>query len=163
MSDSASRRDFIKAATAVVGGVIGLVLGIPVVGYLIDPALRAGAKEGWMPIGKLEDIPVGIPSPFSFTSVQVNGWERTSTNHGGFVLRKSEDPQDLLILNSRCTHLACTVNWKQEADAYLCPCHDAKFSKEGEVLDGPPPRPLDKYTEFRVSEEGILEVLFKAG
>jgi menaquinol-cytochrome c reductase iron-sulfur subunit len=163
MSDSASRRDFIKAATAVVGGVIGLVLGIPVVGYLIDPALRSGAKEGWMPIGKLEDIPVGIPSPFSFTSVQVNGWERTSTNHGGFVLRKSEDPQDLLILNSRCTHLACTVNWKQEADAYLCPCHDAKFSKEGEVLDGPPPRPLDKYTDFRVSEEGILEVLFKAG
>jgi Rieske Fe-S protein len=163
MSDSASRRDFIKAATAVVGGVIGLVLGIPVVGYLIDPALRSGAKEGWMPIGKLEDIPVGIPSPFSFTSVQVNGWERTSTNHGGFVLRKSEDPQDLLILNSRCTHLACTVNWKQEADAYLCPCHDAKFSKEGEVLDGPPPRPLDKYTDFRVSEEGVLEVLFKAG
>lgn len=163
MSDSVSRRDFIKAATAVVGGVIGLVLGIPVVGYLIDPALRSGAKEGWMPIGKLEDIPVGIPSPFSFTSVQVNGWERTSTNHGGFVLRKSEDPQDLLILNSRCTHLACTVNWKQEADAYLCPCHDAKFGKEGEVLDGPPPRPLDKYTDFRVSEEGILEVLFKAG
>ena len=163
MSDSASRRDFIKAATAVVGGVIGLVLGIPVVGYLIDPALRSGAKEGWMQIGKLEDIPVGIPSPFSFTSVQVNGWERTSTNHGGFVLRKSEDPQDLLILNSRCTHLSCTVNWKPEADAYLCPCHDAKFSKEGEVLDGPPPRPLDKYTDFRVSEEGILEVLFKAG
>jgi hypothetical protein len=31
------------------------------------------------------------------------------------------------------------------------------------VLDGPPPRPLDKYTDFRVSEEGILEVLFKAG
>jgi Rieske Fe-S protein len=120
MSDSASRRDFIKAATAVVGGVIGLVLGIPVVGYLIDPALRSGAKEGWMPIGKLEDIPVGIPSPFSFTSVQVNGWERTSTNHGGFVLRKSEDAQDLLILNSRCTHLACTVNWKQERRRYLC-------------------------------------------
>jgi len=163
MSDSVSRRDFIKAATVAVGGVISLVLGIPAVGYLIDPALRASGKGGWMPIGKLEDIPIGMPSPFSFTSVQVNGWERTSTTHSGFVLRKSEDPKDMLILNSRCTHLGCTVNWKADADAYLCPCHDAKFSKDGKVLDGPPPRPLDTYTDFRVSEDGILEILFKAG
>jgi Rieske Fe-S protein len=163
MSDPVSRRDFIKAATAVIGGAIGVVLGLPAVGYLIDPALRSSAKEGWMPVGKLEDIPVGIPSPFSFTSVQVNGWERTATNHGGYVLRKSEDPKDLLILNSRCTHLGCTVNWKEDAQAYLCPCHDAKFGKDGVVLDGPPPRPLDKYTDFRVTEDGILEILFKAG
>lgn len=163
MSDPVSRRDFVKAATAVVGGAIGLILGIPAIGYLIDPALRTSAKAGWMPIGKLADIPVGIPSPFSFTSVQVNGWERTSTTHGGFVLRKSEDPKDLLILNSRCTHLGCTVNWKQDANAYLCPCHDAKFSEEGQVLDGPPPRPLDRYSDFRVSEDGVLEIFFKAG
>ena len=29
-----------------------------------------------IPVGKLEDIPVGKPTPFSFTRVQVNGWER---------------------------------------------------------------------------------------
>ena len=163
MSDAVSRRDFIKGATAVIGGMIGLVLGIPAIGYLIDPALRSSAKEGWMPVGKLEDIPVGMPFPFSFTSTQVNGWERTSTNHGGFILRRSEDPADILILNRRCTHLGCTVNWKQDANAYLCPCHDAKFSREGEVLDGPPPRPLERYTDFRTSADGILEILFKAG
>jgi hypothetical protein len=43
---------------------------------------------------------VGKPTPFSFTRVQVNGWERTATSHGGFIIRKSEDPNDLLILNS---------------------------------------------------------------
>ena len=62
MSDAVNRRDFIKGAAAVIGGVIGLALGIPVIGYLIDPALRTSAKEGWMPVGKLEDIPVGTPS-----------------------------------------------------------------------------------------------------
>ncbi len=163
MSDAVSRRDFIKGATAAIGGLIGLALGIPAIGYLIDPALRSSAREGWMPVGKLEDIPVGMPYPFSFTSTQVNGWERTATNHGGFILRKSEDPTDILILNSRCTHLGCSVNWKEEARAYLCPCHDAKFSQEGEVLDGPPPRPLDRYTDFRTTEDGVLEILFKAG
>lgn len=163
MSEPASRRDFIKAATAIIGGAIGLVLGIPSIGYLVDPALKSSGKEGWVPVGKLADMPVGIPFPFSFTSVQVNGWERTSTNRGGYVLRKSEDPKDVIILNSRCTHLGCTVNWKEEAQEFLCPCHDASFSKEGIVLGGPPPRPLDRYTDFRVSEDGVLELLFKAG
>jgi Rieske Fe-S protein len=55
------------------------------------------------------------------------------------------------------------VNWSDESDAFLCPCHDAKFSKDGKVLDGPPPRPLDVYDEFRLSEDGQIEIFFKAG
>lgn len=163
MSEPISRREFIKGATAVIGGLITAVIGIPTVAYLIDPALRASAKEGWIPIGKLEDMVVGKPTPFSFTRVQVNGWERTSTSHGGFVLRKSEDPKDLLILNGRCTHLACTVNWSEGDQVYLCPCHDGKFSQEGRVLAGPPPRPLDRYSEFRTTDEGVLEIFYKEG
>jgi cytochrome b6-f complex iron-sulfur subunit len=77
------------------------------------------------------------------------------------VIRRSEDPQDLLILNSRCTHLACTVNWSQADRVYLCPCHDAKFGQQGEVLDGPPPRALDRFSEFRVTDEGVLEIFYK--
>jgi len=163
MSEPISRREFIKGATAIIGGMITVVIGLPTIAYLIDPALKESAKEAWIPIGKLADIPIGKPSPFSFTRVQVNGWERTSTSHGGFVIRKSEDPKDLLILNSRCTHLGCTVNWKDEANAFLCPCHDAKFDATGKVLGGPPPRPLDRFAEFRVSEDGVLEIFDKEG
>ncbi len=163
MSEPISRREFIKGATAIIGGMITAVIGLPTIAYLIDPALKESAKETWIPIGKLADIPIGKPSPFSFTRVQVNGWERTSTSHGGFVIRKSEDPKDLLILNSRCTHLGCTVNWKDEANAFLCPCHDAKFDATGKVLGGPPPRPLDRFAEFRVSADGVLEIFDKEG
>jgi Rieske Fe-S protein len=156
-----SRRDFIKVTTGIVGGIIGAVVGLPVVYYLIDPALKPGGKEAWIPIGRLEDMEVGKPYPFSFTRVQVNGWERTATSHAGYALHRSEDPNDLLILNSRCTHLACTVNWSETAQAYLCPCHDAKFSPSGEVLDGPPPRPLDRYDEFRLTDDGVLEIYYR--
>ena len=157
-----SRRDFIKGSAVIIGGVITVVIGIPTIAYLIDPALRKDMSEGWIPVGKLEDMPVGTPTPFSFTLVQVNGWERTSTSHGGYVLRKSEAPDDLLILNSRCTHLSCTVNWSDADKVYLCPCHDAKFSEQGLVLDGPPPRPLEQYKEYRVTEDGILEIHYQA-
>lgn len=156
-----SRRDFIKVTTSIVGGVIGVVVGLPAITYLLDPAFKSGAKEAWIAIGKLADMQVGKPYAFSFTRVQVNGWERTSTSHGGFVVRKSEDPKDMFILNSRCTHLACTVNWREDAHAFICPCHDGKFSEDGKVLGGPPPRPLDRYTDFRVTEDGVLEIFYK--
>ena len=156
-----SRRDFIKVTTGIVGGLIGAAIGVPAISYVLGPAFKAGAKEGWIAIGKLADMQIGVPYPFSFTRVQVNGWERTSTSHGGFAIRKSDNADDLLILNSRCTHLGCTVNWKDEAQAFVCPCHDAKFSKEGVVLGGPPPRPLDRYADFRVDDEGIVEIFYK--
>ena len=157
-----SRRDFIKGTTVIIGGIITAVIGIPTIAYLIDPALRKHTSEGWIPIGKLEEMPVGTPTPFSFTLVQVNGWERTSTSHGGYVVRNSEDPNDMYILNSKCTHLSCTVNWSDTDKVYLCPCHDAKFGQQGEVLGGPPPRPLDRYEEYRVTEDGILEIYYQA-
>ena len=156
-----SRRDFIKVTTTIVGSAIGAALGLPAVVYLLDPAFKAGAKEGWVPVGKVADMQIGVPYPFYFTRVQVNGWERTSTSHGGYALLRSEDPNDILVLNSQCTHLACTVNWNPEAQAYICPCHDGKFSKDGGVLSGPPPRPLDHYSPFRITDAGELEIFFK--
>jgi menaquinol-cytochrome c reductase iron-sulfur subunit len=163
MSDSGfSRRDFIKITTGVIGGIIGLGIGLPAIAYLLDPAFKSTAKDAWIPIGKLSDIQIGTPFQFSFTRVQVNGWERTSTSHGGYVIRKSDNPTDMLILNSRCTHLSCTVNWRPDAQAFICPCHDGKFGPDGKVLGGPPPRPLDAYKNFRVTQDGVLEIFYKA-
>ncbi len=162
-SHEISRRDFIKVTTGIIGGLIGAVVGVPAVYYLIDPALQEGGKGAWIPIGKFEDMQPGVPYSFSFTRVKINGWERTASSFGGYAVRQSDDPAELLILNSRCTHLSCTVNWNDTANAYICPCHDAKFSKEGEVLDGPPPRPLDQYAEHRITEDGMIEIFFKEG
>jgi Rieske Fe-S protein len=156
-----NRRDFIKITTGAIGGIIGLAVGLPAIAYLLDPAFKSTSSEAWVPLGKLTDIPIGKPFLFSFNRVQVNGWERTATSHGGFVIRKSEDPTDMVILNSRCTHLGCTVNWKEDAQAFICPCHDGKFGADGRVLSGPPPRPLDKFMDFRVTQDGILEIFYK--
>lgn len=162
MSDGGfSRRDFIKVTTGAIGGVIGLAIGLPAISFLLDPAFKSASKEAWIPVGKLAGMQVGKPYLFSFTRVQVNGWERTSTSHGGFVVRKSDDPTDMIILNSRCTHLGCTVNWREDAQAFICPCHDGKFGADGRVLGGPPPRPLDAFTDFRVSPDGMLEIFYK--
>ena len=45
----------------------------------------------------------------------------------------------------KCTHLACPVYYAKEANRLECPCHEGGFAVEtGNVLYGPPPRPLDR-------------------
>lgn len=43
----------------------------------------------------------------------------------------------------KCTHLTCPVYYAKEADRIECPCHNGGFDVHtGNVLYGPPPRPL---------------------
>ena len=41
-----------------------------------------------------------------------------------------------------CTHYGCTVAWRDEAEAYVCPCHAGRFDRDGVPVMGPPQRPL---------------------
>jgi menaquinol-cytochrome c reductase iron-sulfur subunit len=140
-----SRRDFIKATTAMIGGVIGLASTIPVIGYLLSPALRKSEKTTWIDLGPLAEYPVGVPpSFFDFTLTSVNGWERTALNYGVFVVR--QDEKTVRVFSNICTHLGCRVTWHPDSAHYVSPCHDGHFALTGEVISGPPPRPLDEFT-----------------
>ncbi len=49
---------------------------------------------------------------------------------------------ELIALSAVCTHLGCIVQWVNEKQEFLCPCHAGLYSAEGAVLSGPPPKPL---------------------
>lgn len=151
-SHNIDRSDFVKVVLAFVGTIMGAVVGLPAIGYLISPAVKSQQKEAWIPLGPLENYPVGTPTLFSFTRTTVNGWEKTVNSYGAYVVRSGEN--DLKVYSNMCTHLSCRVTWKDEENVYACPCHDAKFSSDGEVLSGPPPKPLSEY-ETKI-EEGEL-------
>jgi Rieske Fe-S protein len=153
-SPKMDRREFTKIVTAFLGTVMGAIAGIPIIGYVIDPALKSQESDEWISLGPLENYPVGVPTPFTFTQTKVNGWERSTLSYGTYVLRYSETENDLKVLSNRCTHLSCRVTFKEETQTYNCPCHDAKFDIEGNVIYGPPPRPLDEYAHK--VEEGVL-------
>jgi Rieske Fe-S protein len=68
-------------------------------------------------------------------------------------------PEGALVgYSSICTHLACGVLWEEREEALVCPCHDGRFSAvTGEVLAGPPPRPLPRI-DLEERADGIYAV-----
>ncbi len=140
-----SRRDFIKGTAAAIGGLIGALIGIPSVAYLLSPATQVRAEnEAVVALGPLENYPIGVPTRFDFTLTKVNGWERTATNYGLYVVRKNES--EVRVFSDVCTHLGCRVTWHPDQEHYISPCHDGHFDILGGVVSGPPPRPLDEFT-----------------
>jgi len=139
-----SRRDFIKGTAAVIGGLIGALIGIPSVAYLLSPAMKSDVEtDAVIALGPMENYPIGVPTRFDFTQTKVNGWERTATNYGLYVVRKSE--REVRVFSDVCTHLGCRVSWHADQEHYISPCHDGHFDILGKVISGPPPRPLDEF------------------
>jgi len=129
------------------------MVGLPIIGFIVSPALKTQELDDWISLGAFDGYPIGTPTLFSFTRSKVNGWERTTSSYGAYVLRKTES--ELKVYSNVCTHLSCRVKWDEDAHAFLCPCHDARFDINGAILYGPPPRPMDRY-EFKIEEGNIL-------
>lgn len=122
-----SRRKFIAyawiaAAAVVIGELIGGTFAF------LWPRRKGGKIETVFIAGKATDFKVGEVIPLRK--------ERT------FIMRTEGG---FLAISSVCPHLHCIVNWNAVIKEFECPCHGAKFNQFGEVLAGPPPRPLDLY------------------
>jgi Rieske Fe-S protein len=73
---------------------------------------------------------------------------------GGIVGRPGDqtavyrDPQgEVHAVSARCTHLGCIVSWNPAESSWDCPCHGSRFSVDGEVIQGPAVRNLERRTD----------------
>ena len=56
-----------------------------------------------------------------------------------------EDPASFIAISTRCAHLGCPVRFVRAAGNFICPCHGGVYDFEGQVIGGPPVRPLDRF------------------
>ena len=74
--------------------------------------------------------------------------------HRLFVMRERNQ---FHVISATCTHLGCTVEWKEKLSEFDCPCHGSKFKADGIPFAGPAPRSLNWYP-LSVSGDGFLVV-----
>jgi cytochrome b6-f complex iron-sulfur subunit len=76
-------------------------------------------------------------------------WLLSGTNLSGELnyewVVKDSDGTYWIALYQRCVHLGCTVPFRDSCDSFKCPCHGSHYNVNGEYLDGPAPRSLDRF------------------
>ncbi len=93
-------------------------------------------------------INAGKPESYPLDSVTLD------VNSAIYLVHANEG---FFALSAICTHLGCMTAWKPELGIIACPCHGSKFTREGQKIAGPAPRPLP-WLRTWVSDDGDLMV-----
>lgn len=148
-----SRRRFMSVATGAIGGLIAAAMAIPAIAYIVGPALKSDTDEDWIRLGSASKVELGTPTLFKAKIERQTGWIVSETQLSIYVL--TDNGREFVAMSNTCTHLGCRVRWIADQQQFFCPCHNAAFAKDGSVLSGPPPRPLDQY-EVKVEDDQLF-------
>lgn len=83
--------------------------------------------------------------------------------NSGKIFRFGERPGLLIrtrdgeyhAMSATCTHLSCTVQYRDDLNEVWCACHNGMYDLNGRNISGPPPRPLENF-EVQVRGEEIF-------
>ena len=132
-----------RALVAFVNTIIGLI-GAALAALLGTFALRPAAAQAggrWLRAGRTEDLTPDVPVARVLSVPRVDGWYRERARQTVFIVW--DGAREVRAMSATCTHLGCQVHWDRAAERFRCPCHGGVYDASGQVLDGPPPRPLD--------------------
>ena len=139
-----SRRVFLFKLSLLLNGAVGAVLAVPVVSYLLGPAVKKGGSDrSWINLGPLADFPEGETRLVNYRNPVTTRWDGQTGDIPCWVRRVSGSTFQVFAIN--CAHLGCPVRWFAQSKLFLCPCHGGAYYADGERASGPPERGLFEY------------------
>ena len=103
----------------------------PLTRYLVPPKAGESAAASVTLAIKPDEIKANSGQIFKFGS------------RPGILVRTPAG--ELKAFSAVCTHLNCTVQYRQDVSRIWCACHNGHFDLNGQNVAGPPPRPLEMY------------------
>jgi cytochrome b6-f complex iron-sulfur subunit len=124
------RRTFLDTLLAVGFVSTAAAIAYPVSRFLIPPA--SGEPATQMAVaGRVGKLGLNSAAIFKFGSKP------------GIVVRTAEG--EIRAFSAVCTHLDCTVQFKNDTSQLWCACHNGTYDLGGAVVSGPPPRGLEQF------------------
>jgi cytochrome b6-f complex iron-sulfur subunit len=96
-----------------------------------------------------QSFKAGFPSEYNVGEVDTRWKDAFSV----WIVR---EPEGFFALIAVCTHLGCSPNWLAADEKFKCPCHGAGFVKTGLNIEGPAPRPLERFKSTLATDGQIL-------
>jgi Rieske Fe-S protein len=149
-----SRRAFLFRLALFMNAAVGVVLGVPIIGYLLGPALKNRTDNSqWIRLGPLTDFPVGQTRLAAFRNPITTRWDGETGNIPCWVRRVSQEKFQVFAIN--CAHLGCPVRWFPQSGLFLCPCHGGAYYADGSRASGPPERGLFEY-DYKIAGDSLM-------
>ncbi len=127
--DEQSRRNFLTRLGVIGAGSVASVFFLKDIFLYLFPTSAEKTFHKFL-VCKTDELAVGTAKEIHLGHTPV------------FIIRLQEG---FKAFSGICTHLGCIVSWEKEDEHFYCPCHKGYFDKNGKVIAGPPPRPLDEY------------------
>lgn len=124
------RRTFLDALLAVGFVSTASAIAYPVSRFLIPPASGEPATQSVV-AGRAGALRLNSAAIFKFGSKP------------GIVVKTAEG--EIRAFTAICTHLDCTVQFKDDTSQLWCACHNGTYDLGGAVVSGPPPRGLEQF------------------
>jgi menaquinol-cytochrome c reductase iron-sulfur subunit len=153
--DKTTRRRFLALVIGVLASLNALIVGIPFVGSLIGTSRKRKAE--WSRVAPVGSLPEGQPVEVKFQSVAEDAYHYETALFSVWLVRHPGD--EVTVFSPNCPHLGCHFIWNDKIEKFACPCHASMFARDGKVLYGPAPRPLD--TLPHKIDNGVLFVQYE--
>jgi Rieske Fe-S protein len=152
-TDPPGRRSVLAA---IVTGGIGLITaGFAGLAALVAAPAAGTATRRWRRAASTLDVPHHEPYAAVIAERHDDGWYSTRKQSVVFIDREGDGYR---ALSAVCAHLGCRVRWSPEQSQYQCPCHGGVYDREGRVVAGPPPGPLERYNVRVNAQTSEIEV-----
>ena len=126
--EEVTRREFARYLVLGAGA-----MAVGNIGLAAWTQLRSINEGDPRPIVELDEVAVGDTYLFRYPD----------DGDPAILLRASET--EIVAFSQKCTHLGCVVYFQADENRWHCPCHEGNFdAATGQVLSGPPTRPLGK-------------------
>ena len=170
-----SRRRFLRRSMLAVLG-LSATGGVAGAFNLLYPNL-AGQFGAVLTVGTKADFPAAKPGDFRINQAGIFYYQAakayivhldkdTEFSLKGTTLEDQlaaetipadSDSSHWIALYQRCVHLGCTVPFRNDCVSFKCPCHGSHYHVDGEFLDGPAPRSLDRFALSFNGEDVVVD------